>query len=545
MSHREQAVITPAELRQKLLDNEELALIDVREIRPHSHGHLLFAIPLPLPRVEQRVADLIPCRSALVVVCDGGEPDVDNPELGNRAARRLAELGYSNVKVLEGGTAGWEAAGYELFDGVNVPSKAFGEFVEEHEGTPSITPEALKQMQDEGADMVLLDSRPEEEFRMLSLPGGVCCPGGELAYRVHEIVSSPDTTVVVNCAGRTRSIIGCQSLINAAIPNKVLALRNGVMGWHLAGQQVLHGESEMAPAPGPQAMARARASADALAQRFVVQTVSLDTLNIWRAERDVRSLYVLDVRTGEEFEQQRLPDAVHAPGGQLVQNTDLYVATRNARLVLVDSEQVRAVFAASWLQQMGKENVYVLEQGWQGAETTSGEREQNILGLEQVDCSFVQPQELHTMMSQDSLQVLDVSLSDAYEKAHIDGAWFVPRARLATALENIPDSGTYVLTSDDGIVAQLAAAELQALSESRVMVLAGGNRAWQQSGLPMQTGAGNKSLKPDDMWQIPFLPDPDTGKSAEDNMREYLSWEVELVRQIERDGTTNFKRYPH
>ena len=380
---------------------------------------------------------------------------------------------------------------------------------------------------------------------MLSLPGGVCCPGGELAYRVHEIVSSPDTTVVVNCAGRTRSIIGCQSLINAAIPNKVLALRNGVMGWHLAGQQVLHGESEMVPAPGPQAMAKARASADALAQRFAVQTVSLDTLNIWRAERDVRSLYVLDVRTGEEFEQQRLPDAVHAPGGQLVQNTDLYVATRNARLVLVDSEQVRAVFAASWLQQMGKENVYVLEQGWQDAETTRGEREQNILGLEQVDCSFVQPQELHTMMSQDSLQVLDVSLSDAYEKAHIDGAWFVPRARLATALENIPDSGTYVLTSDDGIVAQLAAAELQALSESRVMVLAGGNRAWQQSGLPVQTGAGNKSLKPDDMWQIPFLPDPDTGKSAEDNMREYLSWEVELVRQIERDGTTNFKRYPH
>ena len=545
MSHREPKVISPSELRQKLLDNEELALIDVREIRPHSHGHLLFAIPLPLARLEQRLADLIPCRSALVVVCDGGEPDVDNPELGNRAARRLAELGYSNVKVLEGGTPGWEAAGYELFDGVNVPSKAFGEFIEEHEGTPSITPEALKQMQDEGADMVLLDSRPEEEFRMLSLPGGVCCPGGELAYRVHEIVSSPDTTVVVNCAGRTRSIIGCQSLINAAIPNKVLALRNGVMGWHLAGQQVLHGESEMAPAPGPQAMAKARASADALAQRFAVQTVSLDTLNIWRAERDVRSLYVLDVRTGEEFEQQRLPDAVHAPGGQLVQNTDLYVATRNARLVLVDSEQVRAVFAASWLQQMGKENVYVLEQGWQGAETTSGEREQNILGLEQVDCSFVQPQELHTMMSQDSLQVLDVSLSDAYEKAHIDGAWFVPRARLATALEHIPDSGTYVLTSDDGVVAQLAAAELQALSESSVMVLAGGNRAWQQAGLPVQTGAGNKSLKPDDMWQIPFLPDPDIGKSAEDNMREYLSWEVELVRQIERDGTTNFKRYPH
>jgi hypothetical protein len=32
----------------------------------------------------------------------------------------------------------------------------------------------------------------------------------------------------VNCAGRTRSIIGTQSLINAGVPNPVTALRNGI-----------------------------------------------------------------------------------------------------------------------------------------------------------------------------------------------------------------------------------------------------------------------------------------------------------------------------
>jgi len=544
MSDLVPGVISPADLRQKLVDNDELALIDVREIRPHSKGHLLFAIPLPLPRLEQRVADLIPRRSALVVVCDGGEPDVDNAGLGDRAARRLTELGYSNVRVLEGGTAGWEAAGYELFEGVNVPSKAFGEFVEEHEGTPYITPEELKRMQDEGLDMVLLDSRPEEEFGMLSLPGGICCPGGELAYRVHEIVSSPDTTVVVNCAGRTRSIIGCQSLINACIPNKVVALRNGVMGWHLAGQQVMHGEFEMAPAPGPEALARARASAEQLARRFDVETIAMATLDRWRSERDDKSLYVLDVRTVQEFESQRPPDASHAPGGQLVQNTDLYVAIRNARLVLVDSEQVRAVFAASWLKQMGKENVYVLEQGWEDGETVSGVRESPVRGLGQVDCSFVEPEALAAMNAGADVQILDVSLSDAYEKQHIEGAWFVPRARLKAALGEIPAAETYALTSGDGIVAQLTAAELQALTDKAVVVLEGGNAGWEAAGLELRSGAGNKSLKPDDMWQIPFLPDPETGKTAEDNMREYLSWEVELVNQIERDGTTNFRHFP-
>ena len=142
------------------------------------------------------------------------------------------------------------------------------------------------------------------------------------------------------------------------------------------------------------------------------------------------------------------------------------------------------------------------------------------------------------------MQILDVSLSDAYEKRHIEDAWFVPRARLKAALGVIPEAETYVLTSGDGVVAQLTASELQALTEKNVLVLKGGNTGWETAGLALQSGGGRKSLKPDDMWQIPFLPDPDGGKSAEENMRDYLSWEVELINQIDRDGTTNFRHFP-
>lgn len=536
--------IAPGTLHQKLLDKGELALIDVREIRPYSHGHLLHAIPLPLPRLELMVEDLIPCKKALVVVCDGGEPDLDKPGMGVRAARRLTELGYSSVVMLEGGAAAWLAAGYELFDGVNVPSKAFGEFIEEHEQTPSISADELKRMQDEGEDMILLDSRPEEEFHMLSLPGGICCPGGELAYRLHEAVPSTETTVVVNCAGRTRSIIGCQSLINASIPNKVVALRNGVMGWHLAGHQIVQGRTEKVPAPGSEAQGKAEQSARDVAARFGVQTLSMQTLQQWRAERDSSSLYVLDVRTLQEFEQDRLPDATHAPGGQLVQNTDLYVGVRNARLVLVDSEHVRAVFAASWLMQMGKNNVYVLEQGWQDEPTVSGVREKPVLGLDQAQCDFIAPAVLQVAQREGNVQLLDVSLSNEYQKQHIDGAWFVPRARLAAALKNIPTADLYVLTSSDGATAQLTAPELASAIDKPVKVLAFGNKGWVEAGNVLVSGEGRQSLRPDDMWQIPFLPDPYTGKSAEDNMREYLSWEVELIKQIDRDGTSDFRHYP-
>ena len=536
--------VSPRQLHQMLLGDDELALIDVREIQPYSHGHILVAVAVPLPRLELMVADLITRRSAAIIVCDGGDEDVENPDLSLRAARRLKQLGYTNVAVLDGGCSAWKAQGYELFAGMNVPSKAFGEFVEEHEATPSISADELKRMQEAGEDFILLDSRPEQEFNMLALPGGVCCPGGELAYRVYDMAPSPNTTVVVNCAGRTRSIIGCQSLVNAGIPNKVVAVRNGVMGWHLAGYDIAFGLTEMAPPPGAEGLAKAKQSAARLANRFSIKSIDRDTLNQWRDERDERSLYVLDVRTIEEFEEKRPFDAIHAPGGQLVQNTDFYVATRNARLVLVDSESVRAVFAASWLTQMGQKHVYVLDNDWQQEQTTSGERVKPVLGLD--DCKFdsISPAELKLLLADSNVQVLDVSLSNEYKKQHIPNAWFVPRARLRAAMEQIPSAATLVLTSSDGIGAQLTAAELESITGTPVKVLSAGNEGWLAAGFDLQSGDGSMSLTPDDQWQIPFFPDPVTGKSAEDNMREYLSWETALFKQIKRDSTTYFQYFP-
>ncbi len=137
--------------------------------------------------------------------------------------------------MLDGGTKAWEAAGYVLFSGVNVPSKAFGEWVEHHYGTESVDPPELKAWLDSGRDMVVLDSRTLEEFTRMSIPTGISVPGGELVYRIGDLAPDPKTLVVVNCAGRTRSILGAESLRRAGIPNKVVALRNGTMGWELAG----------------------------------------------------------------------------------------------------------------------------------------------------------------------------------------------------------------------------------------------------------------------------------------------------------------------
>ena len=208
-----------------LTDGSELALVDVREELIFSQRHLLWARSIPLSRLELNFARLVPRLSTRIVLCD------DDDGLTERAARILSTGGYADIARLADGVTAWTNAGFELFSGVNVPSKAFGEFIEHACGTPSIGANELDAMMHGGADMVVLDSRPLDEYRRVSIPTATNVPGAELVLRLHDLAPSPATTVVVNCAGRTRSIIGAQSLINAGVPNKVVALRNGTMGW--------------------------------------------------------------------------------------------------------------------------------------------------------------------------------------------------------------------------------------------------------------------------------------------------------------------------
>jgi rhodanese-related sulfurtransferase len=333
--------IAPLAVKAMLNDGEELALVDLREELDFSQGHLLWARSIPLSRLELNFARLVPRLSTRIVLCDAGEGLVP------RAATVLARAGYTNLHALEGGIAGWAAAGLQLFSGVNVPSKAFGEFIEHDSGTPSVSAEELDKLIRSGTKMVVLDSRPFDEYQRVSIPTGVDVPGAELVLRVHDMAPSPDTLVVVNCAGRTRSIIGAQSLINAGAPNKVVALRNGTMGWSLAGLTCESGQTRRAPQVSPAGLAWAKSASAQVAHRFGVTRIDRATLERWRGERDARTLYLFDVRDPSEYTAGHVAGAISAPGGQLVQATDQYVGTLGARIVLVDDAEVRAVLAAT------------------------------------------------------------------------------------------------------------------------------------------------------------------------------------------------------
>jgi rhodanese-related sulfurtransferase len=505
-------------------DGQELALIDVREELIFSLRHLLWARNVPLSRLELRFALLVPRHTTRIVLIDDGEG------LAARADEVLSRAGYTDLAVLDGGVGAWEAAGFELFSGVNVPSKAFGEHVEHDSGTPSISANELDALIQSKADMVVVDSRPFDEFQRVSIPTATNVPGAELALRIHDIAPRPETLVVVNCAGRTRSIIGAQSLINAGLPNKVVALRNGTMGYNLAGFATESGKSKRAMTTSAAGLRHAKEAAARVAQRFDIERIDLATVSRWRADAG-RTLYLFDVRNPEEYAAGHLPGAISAPGGQLVQATDQYAGTLGARIVLIDEHEVRAVMTASWLRQMGWRDVFVLaekgdEKGFPAAP---------VLGHAAAIEHTIDAAALAKLLKAGKATVVDLSPSPAYRKGHIPGAWFAIRSRLKEALTKIPVEGELVLTSEDGVLAGLAVPEAQALTGTPVSALHGGNAAWRAAGHPPSTEA-RMADEPLDVWLKPYERPNDT-RSA---MSEYLAWETDLLPRIARDGTTKF-----
>jgi rhodanese-related sulfurtransferase len=519
--------ISPADLRGLFDGGGELALVDVREELIYSQGHLLLARSVPLSRFELKFARLVPRHDTPIVLYD------DDDGLAERAAAILARNGYADLRIMAGGVAPWAAAGFELFSGVNVPSKAFGEYIEHAEGTPSISADELAQLLREGRDLVVLDSRPFDEYARVSIPTSTNVPGAELVLRARQIAPSAQTTVVVNCAGRTRSIIGAQSLINAGLPNKVVALRNGTMGWSLAGFTCDSGKYRRAPGASPDTLRWAQSAAWRVAEMYGVKRIDPPMLETWREDRS-RTLYLFDVRDPAEYEAGHFRGAVSAPGGQLVQATDEYVGTLGARIVLVDDAEVRAAMTASWLRQMGFVDVYVMVAA--GVETAPPVVP--VLDAETHPAAAIACKELHELLLGRAATVIDLSLSRNYLARHIPGAWFAIRTRLAQALKKIPGDAPLILTSEDGALAKLAVAEAAPLCAPPVRFLEGGNAVWAAAGYPFSTEA-RMADEPVDQWRKPYERSGDTAAA----MRDYLAWETDLLTRIARDGSLQFDRF--
>lgn len=532
------------DVRTRLLEKKEVALLDVREEDPHARSHPLFAANFPLSRLEQDAFTKLPRHDAYIVTFDSGNPtegyDATDAEL---AAQRLIELGYTNVSIFDGGLSAWEKAGGELFIDVNVPSKSFGELVESRAHTPSLPAEEVQALINEKADMVIVDARRFDEFNTMSIPTAISCPGAELVLRIAELAPRPETRVVVNCAGRTRSIIGTQSLINAGIPNQVNALRNGTIGWTLAGQALDRGQVRKFGEVSEHTKSNAAKRARDVADKAGVKRASILDLQSWRNQIE-RTTYFLDTRTPEEYAAGHLPGFRSTPGGQLVQETEMVAPVRGARIVLSDADGVRANMSASWLAQMAWD-VYVLDGVDRAMLTEQGAWQAPLPKMPEVpEIDAIELNRDLDSNDSNSIVVIDLSKHAQYVQGHVPGANYVMRSQFATALKTLPKATLYVLVCTDGVQSCFAFEELRQRLQARqgnaiqidVRVLKGGTQAWKSAGLPLEAGPTRLVSEPLDRYKRPY----EGTEVPREAMQAYLDWEFGLVEQLGRDGTHHF-----
>ena len=514
--------VTATTLREWLNDGAEIALLDVREAGQFGEGHPFFAVPAAYSCLELDAPLLVPRRDTRTVLVDAADG------VSERAAIRLAHLGYTHVHVLQGGAPAWAAAGYVLFKGVNLPSKTFGELVERAYGTPHLSAQELQRRQHAGEPLVLLDGRTFTEHRKMTIPGATCVPNGELAVRWHSLAPDPGTPIVIHCAGRTRSIIGAQILRSLGVPNPVLALENGTQGWALAGQALDHGSERQDRVP-LNVRSQDQAAAARVATQAGIPQLSSTQAQVWIDDLS-RTTYVLDVRSAEEFAVGTLPGARHAPGGQLLQATDQTIGVRHSRVLLLDSEAVRAPVIAAWLWRLGYETATV-EGGIHAP-----------LRLPQCHCTKalapdtppIAPQDLKAWITRRKALLVDVRPSQEYRKQHIAGAIWSVRPRIATDVQVHARPGSPVLVlAQDAVTAALALQELRA--GTAYWALAADGLA---AGFPVESTPNS----PDDASAIDYLffvHDRHDGNL--DAARRYLEWETGLIAQCQPDELAAFR----
>ncbi len=507
------ARINVAATRAALKDGGEVALIDLREVGQYGEGHPFFAVNIPFSRLEADAPRLMPRRSVRCILFDGGD------DIADRGAEILTEMGYTDLHVMEGGAPGWAAAGHTLFKGVNLPSKTFGELVEHQFGTPSVSAEELHAMQGAGRDFLILDGRSAPEFTKMSIPGAQSCPNAELGYRAGQM-APPGTPIVVNCAGRTRSIIGAETLRLAGWTGPVHALRNGTQGWRLAGYELDHGrEAEELPPVPQQGLAAARAKAQELIASYGIPVADMATVQGWMDD-DARTIFRFDVRTEVEHCAGHAPGFASAPGGQLVQATDEKLAVRGARIVLSCDTGLRAATTAIWLMGMGH-SVWVLR------------------GAALPEKSALQPATDRPDLSKliaNSATLLDASKGMDYRASHIEGAVWANRARL---YRDRPDlRGPIAIVGRDAALVEGVRHELIAQGHGDVETAASGPGDWNAAGLKIVQTPGSPS-EAECIDHLFFVHDRHDGNL--DAARRYLEWETGLLTQLDADERAALK----
>ena len=285
----------------------------------------------------------------------------------------------------------------------------------------------------------------------------------------------------MHCVGRTRSIIGAETLRALGVRKPVLALENGTQGWELAGlARECGAERVLAASITPEMRSRALSRATAFCRRHRIARIDAATLAIWRANAS-RSLFLLDVRTSEEYNRSPVSGAAQAPGGQLVQATDHRLAVRGARVVVWDESEFRAAVTAYWLRAMGWEASILagpFEVAVPAGGIPAGAAAVDVDGLSRAIASGSRP--------------VDIRPSVAFRKGHVQAAVSCIRPRLANV--SGLSGGRFIVIGDDAAIAELAGAEILCLGAMDALIHIGGPGQRRVAGIPVTSNSDDPRI---------------------------------------------------
>lgn len=524
---QEMRIVAPDDLEKLIAGGNEYALLDVREAGEAEKGHIAGSVFVPRRQLEFRLWELIPNRATRVILYDSGGSD----KRAALAFGTLKRFGYINVAILKDGATGWQSAGHLLVEGSNVPSKFFGEYLLSYEKVPELTAEELAQWKEEGRKFVLCDIRTPEEHKTAHIPGARPAPSFEIARLIGDFMATEDP-VIVHCAGRTRSILAAQTLRVLGLEN-TYAMKNGTMGWVLAGHELREQNPEAPLMPTENSRSMLEAKARELAGKEGICSIAPEVLADIIAEREAgdTNSYIFDVRALNEFLDGHIPGSLALPGGQAVQRADEFVAVGAAPIYFIDDAEGRAVITAFWFRQMGYPNTFYLRgglQNWtdQGRPLEKGRGRRKPIGLESAEksCRLLTPQEASTKLQHvPRTTVLNVDHSRNFSKAHIEGSQWLPRGFIEQKIEALVPNrhDPILLTCRRGDHSCFADEALRMLGYKNTAVLAGGIAAWEEAGLPTQSGTLSP-IEAEDLVLPPYA-------RGEAGMERYLAWEEKLT----------------
>ena len=513
--------ISPHDLKTLMNSDGLYAVIDVRDWGEFSLGQIPGANCIPRGSLEKYISVLVP-QTAIhtVLYCDTGQRST-------RAASSLESLGYTTVSVLDGGMNAWTAAAYETLHGWSLRGKEYGERLQVEESIPEMTAEELRERLKQHEQLYIFDTRTAPEFQAAHLPGAYCTPGGQLALLAPEIVHDKNNTIVTNCAGRTRSLLGAHVLRRMGFSN-VYALKGGTGAWRIAGhtEELEKGDGARLPQLSETGMAACKQFAEQLAKEDHIHSLTPQEL---RARQDSDDLvYLLDVRVLDEYQASHIPGAHFCPGTQVALLVESLVGVKNAPIITMCAGRARAIIAASLLKGAGYPNLSILDGGttaWtqQGFPLETGAPNEidfgqpvwmarllqglpagvepqalPIPGLVEAtaQAELLTPQALQAQLTTgERLALLDVRSAGDFATAHVSGARWLSRGKLDIEIEQeVPNKTTWVvLICRKGNLSPLSVPTLKAMGYQHIAILQGGFNAWQAADLPTEQGLGAQS----------------------------------------------------